>query len=110
MRAPCAGGRGRNQAPVGALIPIAGAPLNTLVQLDPIYVTFNPSEKELIEIQRARAAGKIAADILLPGETQGRHKGERTFIDNAVDRSTGTIAARATICNADLGVLPGQHL
>ncbi|HWO44922.1 MAG TPA: efflux RND transporter periplasmic adaptor subunit, partial [Methylomirabilota bacterium] len=93
IRAPFAGRLGRNQAPVGALITVAGAPLNTLVQLDPIYVTFNPSETDLIEIQRARAAGKIAADILLPGETQARHKGELTFIDNTIDRSTGTVVA-----------------
>jgi multidrug efflux system membrane fusion protein len=110
IRAPFAGRLGRNQAPVGALISVAGAPLNTLVQLDPIYVTFNPSETDLVEIQRARAAGKIAADILLPGETQARHKGELTFIDNAVDRSTGTIVARATIDNADLSLLPGQYV
>jgi multidrug efflux system membrane fusion protein len=110
IRAPFAGRLGRNQAPVGALISVAGAPLNTLVQLDPIYVTFNPSETDLVAIQRARAAGKVAADILLPGETQARHKGELTFIDNAVDRSTGTIVARATIGNADLGLLPGQYV
>jgi multidrug efflux system membrane fusion protein len=110
IRAPFAGRLGRNQAPVGALISAAGAPLNTLVQLDPIYVTFNPSETDLVEIQRARAAGKIAADILLPGETQARHKGELTFIDNAIDRSTGTIVARATIGNADLSLLPGQYV
>src|SRR6202035_4598461 len=102
IRAPFAGRLGRNQAPVGALIGVAGAPLNTLVQLDPIYVTFNPSETDLVEIQHARAAGKIAADILLPGEL--------TFIDNAVDRSTGTIVARATIANADLSLLPGQYV
>jgi hypothetical protein len=83
-----AGRLGRNQAPVGALISVAGAPMNTLVQLDPIYVTFNPSETDLVVIQRARAAGKVAADTLLPGETQARHGGELTFIDNAVDRST----------------------
>jgi multidrug efflux system membrane fusion protein len=34
--APFDGRLGRNQAPVGALISVAGAPLNTLVQLDPI--------------------------------------------------------------------------
>jgi multidrug efflux system membrane fusion protein len=79
IRAPFDGRLGRNQAPVGALISIAGAPLNTLVQLDPIYVTFNPSEMDLIDIQRARAAGTIAADILLPGETQASHRGELTF-------------------------------
>jgi hypothetical protein len=60
-----AGRLGRNQAPVGALISVAGAPMNTLVQLDPIYVTFNPSETDLVVIQRARAAGKVAADTLL---------------------------------------------
>jgi multidrug efflux system membrane fusion protein len=110
IRAPFAGRLGRNQAPVGALISIAGAPLNTLVQLAPIYVTFNPSETDLVAIQNARAAGKIAADIFLPGETQQRHQGELTFIDNAVDRSTGTILARATIGNADLSLLPGQYV
>jgi multidrug efflux system membrane fusion protein len=110
IRAPFAGRLGRNQAPVGALISVAGAALNTLVQLDPIYVTFNPSETDLVEIQKARAAGKIAADILLPGETQAHHQGELTFVDNAVDRSTGTIVARATIGNADLSLLPGQYV
>jgi multidrug efflux system membrane fusion protein len=110
IRAPFAGRLGRNQAPVGALISVAGAPLNTLVQLDPIYVTFNPSETDLAAIQRARAAGKIAADIFLPGETLARHRGELTFIDNTVDRSTGTIVARATIDNADLSLLPGQYV
>jgi multidrug efflux system membrane fusion protein len=110
IRAPFAGRLGRNQASVGALISVAGAPLNTLVQLDPIYVTFNPSETDLVAIQRARTAGKVTADILLPGETQARHGGELTFIDNAVDRSTGTIVARATIGNADLGLLPGQYV
>jgi len=110
IRAPFAGRLGKNQAPVGTLISVAGTPLNTLVQLNPIYVTFNPSETDLIEIQRARAAGKIAADILLPGETQARHRGELTFIDNAIDRTTGTIVARATIDNADLSLLPGQYV
>jgi membrane fusion protein, multidrug efflux system len=110
IRAPFAGRVGRNQAPVGALISVAGGPLNTLVQLDPIYVTFNPSETDLVDIQRARAAGKVTADILLPGETQARHKGELTFIDNTVDRSTGTIVARATIANGDFSLLPGQYV
>src|SRR5204863_4602311 len=74
IRAPFAGRLGRNQASVGTLISVAGAALNTLVQLDPIYVTFNPSEADLTEIQEARARGPVVADILLPGETQPRHK------------------------------------
>ena len=110
IRAPFAGRLGRNQAPIGTLVGASGAALNNLVQLDPIYVTFNPSETDLIELEKARALGKVEADILLPGETQPSHKGELTFIDNMVDRATGTIAARATIANADFHLLPGQYV
>jgi membrane fusion protein, multidrug efflux system len=110
IRAPFPGRLGRNQAPVGTLIGANGAPLNTLVQLDPIYVTFNPSETDLAAIEKARATGKVTADVLLPGETQARFSGELTFIDNAVDRSTGTIVARATISNTDRSLLPGQYV
>ncbi|GGC82839.1 efflux RND transporter periplasmic adaptor subunit [Chelatococcus reniformis] len=110
IRAPFAGRIGRNQAPIGTLISVAGAPLNTLVQLDPIYVTFNPSESDLAEIQKAKAVGKVEADVLLPGETEPRYKGELTFIDNVIDRATGTLTARATIANSDMSLLPGQYV
>jgi multidrug efflux system membrane fusion protein len=110
IRAPFAGRLGRNQAPVGTLITVGGAPLNTLVQLNPVYVTFNPSESDLAQIQKARAAGKVKAEVLLPGETKASHFGELSFLDNTVDRSTGTILARATIDNSNLSLLPGQYV
>src|SRR5271155_919357 len=66
IRAPFAGRMGRNQAPIGTLVSVAGTALNTLVQLDPIYVTFNPSETDLVDIEAARAKGKIDADVVLP--------------------------------------------
>jgi hypothetical protein len=40
-----------------------GTPLTTLVQLNPIYVTFNPSETVLAEIQKARAVGKVEPQL-----------------------------------------------
>ena len=110
IRAPFSGRLGRNQAPVGTLVSTAGTALNTLVQLDPIYVTFNPSETDLPAIQKARAAGRVKADIFLPGEDKPSHEGELTFVDNSVDQATGTITARATIDNADRTLLPGQYV
>lgn len=110
IRAPFAGRLGRNQASVGTLVSVGGTPLNTLVQLDPIYVTFNPSETDMAVIERARAAGLIEAEVYLPAETQVQHKGDLTFINNVVDRATGTISARATIANADFALLPGQYV
>ncbi|MDQ0471503.1 efflux RND transporter periplasmic adaptor subunit [Labrys wisconsinensis] len=110
IRAPFAGRLGRNQAPVGTLVSVGGTTLNTLVQLDPIYVTFNPSEGDLAEIQKARAEGAVEADITVPGGPATPHRGKLTFLDNAVDRSTGTITARATIGNGDFSLLPGQYV
>jgi multidrug efflux system membrane fusion protein len=110
IKAPFAGRVGRNQASVGTLVSVAGTVLNTLVQLDPIYVTFNPSETDLAQIEGARAAGPIDVDVLLPGETEPRQRGQLTFIDNTVDHSTGTITARATIGNAKFTLLPGQYV
>jgi multidrug efflux system membrane fusion protein len=111
IRAPFAGRLGRNQAPIGTLInPAAGTPLNTLAQLKPIYVTFNPSERELIEIQSARARGPVEGDVFLPGDDKARYHGELSFLDNAISQSTGTIVARATLDNADLTLMPGQYV
>jgi multidrug efflux system membrane fusion protein len=110
IRAPFAGRLGRNQAPIGTLVSASGASLNTLVQLDPIYVTFNASETDLAAIQEARALGKAEAGILLPGADAPRHKGELTFLNNTIDRATGTIVGRATIGNSDFGLLPGQYV
>ena len=110
IRAPFTGRIGRNQASVGTLVSVAGTVLNTLVQLDPIYVTFNPSETDLVQIEQAKAAGPIDVDVLLPGDTEPTQKGQLTFIDNTVDHSTGTITARATIGNGKFTLLPGQYV
>ena len=80
------------------------------MQIDPIYVTFNPSESDLADIQRARGKGKVSVEVMLPGESEPHHSGDLTFIDNAVDSATGTITARATIGNADSALLSGQYV
>lgn len=110
IRAPFAGRLGRNRAPVGTLVGASGFTLNNLVQLDPLYVTFNPSERELGTIQTARADHKIVAEVSVPDDSSARYSGELTFIDNGVDRSTGTITARATIPNPKFMLLPGQYV
>ena len=110
ITAPFSGRLGRNQAAKGALVGPASGALNTLVQLDPIYVAFNPSESDLVEITGARAAGQIDAEISLADKPDAIRKGELTFLDNTVHKATGTIAARVTIANPDFALLPGQYV
>jgi membrane fusion protein, multidrug efflux system len=110
IRAPFAGRLGRSQVHEGALINAAGTQLNTLVQLDPIYVTFNPSETGLAALGNYWAGKAIPAEVTVPDQEGRRYRGTLTFLDNTVDRNTGTIIARATIANPDRSLLPGEFV
>ena len=110
IRAPFDGRIGRSQVHEGALITPEQTEINTLVQLSPIYATFNPSETDLALIEKYRQQGELTVDIMLNGETTPRYSGKLTFLDNTVDRSTGTITARATVENPNEELLPGQYI
>ncbi len=110
IRAPFSGRIGRNQAAIGTMVGVGGTVFNTLVQLDPIYVTFNPSESDLAAIDAARKAGPVKAEIFLTGQTQARQQGKLSFLNNMVDQATGTLTARALIDNHDFSLLPGQYV
>jgi len=109
IRAPFAGRLSASQVFEGSLISIAGATLNTLVQLDPIYVSFNPAEVNLEAIRREQARGPIETVVSVPG-VDSTQAGPLTFVDNQVSLSTGTILVRATISNPDHALLPGQYV
>jgi multidrug efflux system membrane fusion protein len=110
MTAPFAGRLGASFVHEGALISAAGTQLNTLVQLDPIYVTFNPSETDLALLGKYRAGGTIPAEVTVADNGNKRYKGTLTFLNNTVDPATGTIMARATIANPDRSLLPGEFV
>ena len=118
VRAPFAGRVGARQVSIGSLIAgsrAATSPttlLTTLVSLDPLYLDFDMSESDFLTFSRERArvggplANKVA--ISLSDENSFTREGTLDFIDNALDRSSGTIHARATVPNPDLFLAPGQ--
>jgi multidrug efflux system membrane fusion protein len=109
IRAPFAGRISASQVFTGSLISAAGATLNTLVQLDPIYVSFNPAEVNLAAITQSQARAPIETAVSRNGG-KPNHIGTLTFIDNQVSQSTGTILLRATIANQDHALLPGEFV
>jgi membrane fusion protein, multidrug efflux system len=60
--------------------------------------------------ERARIGGPLANKVTigLSDENSFTREGTLDFIDNALDRSSGTIHARATVPNPDLFLAPGQ--
>jgi RND family efflux transporter MFP subunit len=84
--------------------------LATIVSLDPIHIDFDMSESDYLAWQQANrgAAPHAEVEISLDGDGHFDRRGTLDFIDNAVDRSSGTIHARATVPNPDLSITPGQ--
>jgi len=76
-------------------------------QIQPIYVSFTVPQQQLAEIKRYMAAATLAVDAVPSGETKPV-RGAVTFIDNAVDATTGTIRLKATFANNEKRLWPGQ--
>ncbi len=86
--------------------------LTSIVSLDPIHLDFDMSEADTLAYKRFLASGQPGLDrvvqVSLDDETGWPRRGDLNFIDNAVDRSSGTLHARATVANPDLLITPGQ--
>jgi len=85
-------------------------PLVTITQATPIYVTFAVPEGELSKVNRARAAGPVRVEAALPSDEAHPVAGVLSFVDNAVDATTGTIRLKATFDNAEKRLWPGQFV
>jgi multidrug efflux system membrane fusion protein len=85
--------------------------LATIVSLDPIHLDFDMSETDYgtFERQRAGGGGTLGNTVAVrPAGSSGfTRTGVLDFLDNAIDRSSGTIRARATVSNAALDLTPG---
>jgi multidrug efflux system membrane fusion protein len=86
--------------------------LATLVSVDPVYLNFDMSESDYLLFSREHAKTKgVLADkveIALGDETDFTRQGTLDFVDNVLNRSSGTLHARATVANPDLLLTPGE--
>lgn len=112
IRAPMDGRTGNLLVHVGSAVKArdSNSPLVVINQIHPIYVSFAVPEQSLADIRKYRAAGSIRVEALLPGQEDRPIGGELSFVNNAVDPSTGTIQLKATYPNPDNRLWPGQFL
>ena len=85
-------------------------PLVIINQVRPIYVNFAVPEQHLSAIRGYMAKGQLAVEALPPNSDKAAISGTLSFIDNAVDATTGTIRLKAVFPNKDLALWPGQFL
>lgn len=81
------------------------AALVTIAQIRPVYVAFTVPEQVL---PRVRQAGSTLPVFARSGDQTRR--GTLSFVNNAVDPTTGTILLKATFPNQDEALWPGQYV
>ncbi len=108
IRAPIAGRTGNLLVQLGNVIKANDDVLVILNRLSPIYVSFSVPEKYLSEIRRQQAIAPRLVSVFASGG--GRHEGKLTFVNNAVDPTTGTVLLKAAFPNKDKALWPGTFV
>ena len=120
LRAPVAGRIGDRRVSPGNLVTGGAAGtttmLATIVSLDPIRFEFTMDEASYLRYERFSGSGKevtgrdggVMVGLKLLDEKDFDHRGHMDFVDNVIDRSTGTIRGRAVFSNPDGVLTPGM--
>jgi multidrug efflux system membrane fusion protein len=111
ISAPMDGRTGQRIVDAGNTVKANDPPtLVTINQLAPIYVTFTVPEQRLAEVRRFLAAGTLKVRVTT--QTDGAHgeTGTVDFVNNTVDKLTGTIRLKATFPNTECRLWPGQFV
>ncbi len=109
VTAPVSGRISFRRLAVGNLVTAQTSLLTTIMSQNPIYFVFDAPEAEFLKYQRE--AGRAHANevrIKLQDEPDFRWKGRIDFLDNAVDRGSGTIRGRALVGNPGGFLTPGM--
>ncbi len=120
LRAPVKGRIGDRRVSTGNLV-TGGTGGNTtmlatIVSTDPIYFEFTFDEASYLRYERLATKGQDVASrntsvpvaLKLIDESDFDHKGHMDFVDNVIDRSTGTIRGRAVFANPNEVFTPGM--
>ncbi len=119
IRSPIDGQMGRSSVKAGNLVSPESGVLATVVQLDPVYVTFNVPAKARLEFRRAvnesaeterDGLGRLLLELQLSDGSTYEHKGRVDFADVQVDATTDTFALRGIFPNPDRLLIDRQFV
>ena len=107
IRAPISGRISAAMVKAGNFVrPSDVAPLATINQIAPIYVSFGLAQRVLPDVRDAMVEGSATVDAIIPGD-QRRASGKLTMVENSVEPATGMVMLRATMDNNDEILWPG---
>ncbi|MBQ4106240.1 MAG: efflux RND transporter periplasmic adaptor subunit [Lentisphaeria bacterium] len=110
--APISGIIGKSAYSVGNYITPASGELANIVQINPLYIRFAISSRELQDMFQTpkQMLQNAAIRLLLPDGTPYKHDTKITMLDNQIDNQTGTITIWATVQNPQSSLRPGGYM
>jgi membrane fusion protein, multidrug efflux system len=109
--APIAGRAGNILVQVGNVAQAGGnTPLMTILQVNPIQVSFAVPASNLGEVQKRMSGNKLPVDVKLADTNSKPIAGQLSFVNNTVDNTTGTIQLIGDFNNSDGKLYPGQYV
>lgn len=111
IRAPITGRTGSLLVHEGNLVKANASPLVVINQIQPILVRFAVPGTVLPLVQKygGRDGGDLQV-LATPGTGAAEEQGQLTFVDNAVDSTTGTVTLKARFANRDRVLWPGEFV
>ena len=106
IRAPMSGRTGALLVHVGSMVKANDDTLVLLNQMAPIDVRFPIPQQYLGDVRRRAAAGEL--QVAVRSSDGSSRAGALTFVDNAIDPTTGSIQLKATLDNGDRSLWPGE--
>src|SRR3989339_841196 len=111
IKAPISGRTGSLIAHQGNMIKDnADTAMVVINQIQPIYASFAIPEQNLAAVRKFMAAETIKVAAVINGQEDNPEMGVLSFIDNAVDKTTGTILCKAPFANESKRLWPGQFV
>ncbi|HYG74343.1 MAG TPA: efflux RND transporter periplasmic adaptor subunit [Planctomycetota bacterium] len=109
---PIDGRAGQRLVDVGNVVSATFNPVSLVVlqRIDPIYVDFTVPEAELSRVRKLMSGRTLKVEVRPADSPDALHVGEFSFLDNAVQQSSGTIKLRATVQNRERALWPGQFV
>lgn len=110
IQAPISGRLGTLAVDRGNVVKANDITLVTINTLSPINATFTIPEKSLTLVKERLTHGDMALKAVVPEAAGLAEQGQVTFIDNAVDTSTGSIRLKGSFRNEQKHLWPGQFV
>jgi membrane fusion protein, multidrug efflux system len=110
IKAPFTGRAGVLVIDKGNLVKINDTILVNINQIQPVQVGFSVPQGDLPAVQKALAAHEVVVKAYPRGPDDPPETGRLSFIDNMVDKTTGTILLKATFDNNALRLWPGLYV